>query len=424
MNTSRSVNVRERRELLAPLDLPGDDPERALPVLESLEIHSGMVFGSRRSASPAAPAATTTSGVRNVLEEILVPAVSSSPCLVAFSGGRDSSTILALTTEVARRHGFEDPVPITLRYDAHPRTWEGEWQERVVRHLGLRDWQILPVAEEFDILGPIARQALLRHGLYWPANAHTMVPLLRAAGGGTLITGNGGDEAFTSLVRSRKMSPLQMMRSLPLHRALATIPVSFLPTEWRIRVQYHRGLRFPWLRPAARREVRKRFVDASIRRRRGDRHYLETLNDSRYLELARGIFTAFARDAGSALVEPFLDPRFFEAARSAALPHGFPDRGAALDNFFSGLLPDSVVRRSTKASFTEVFWGPRSRRFASGWDGAGLDESLVDPDALRREWAKRKPDFRSATPLQASWLASDDRYSEGESRVATGPAGP
>jgi hypothetical protein len=55
--------------------------------------------------------------------------------------------------------------------------------------------------------------------------------------------------------------------------------------------------------------------------------------------------------------------------------------------------------------FTEVFWGANCRKFASEWDGTGLDSSLVDAQALRKEWAKSPPDLRAYLPLQAAWLS-------------------
>jgi asparagine synthase (glutamine-hydrolysing) len=44
------------------------------------------------------------------------PALASGKCLVAFSGGRESSWVLAVATEAARSHGYADPIPVTLRF--------------------------------------------------------------------------------------------------------------------------------------------------------------------------------------------------------------------------------------------------------------------------------------------------------------------
>lgn len=381
----------------------GNSSIPAPPPLEPLEICSGMVFGDRRTPTPPedqTPLRATS--VLGVMEELLLPALSHPPCTVAFSGGRDSSAILAVATSVARRHGLDDPIPITLRSAGHPRTWENEWQELMVRHLGLRDWTTIPLGPELDALGPIAREAIRRHGLYWPPNAHTKIPLLKAASRGSLVTGNGGDEVFSALIR-RDVPRSSVFRSYPVHRALMHVGVSLLPAPIRIRLSFRRGLRLSWLTPEARREVQRRFIERSRTSSGGG--ILDSFNTSRYLELARGIFSALARDADVQLVDPFLHPGFFRVVTAQAPSSGFETRGAGLEFFFGELVPKAVTGRKTKASFTEVFWGPESRRFAEGWDGAGLDRSMINAEELRREWLKARPDFRSTTPLQAAWHA-------------------
>ena len=395
---------------MKPLDLADKAASLTeLPPLEPLEIHSGMIFGRRRSPAPPTDETLQSSGIRESLEELLVPALSRTPCLVAFSGGRDSSALLAMATHVARSHGLELPVPITFRFDQHSDTWESEWQEQMVRHLGLDNWEVFPIRSELDSLGPMACEVLGRHGLYWPSNSHSIIPLLKAAASGALIHGNGGDELFTSLIKTKEMSLTQIFRAFPLHRALRVAPVAILPTPLRIRAQYRRGMRLPWLRLSARREVMRVFVANSLQRVRGQRHYLELMNDSRYLELARAILMVLARDAGVELCQPFLDPRFFNAVLAQVPEEGYPSRNAALQAFFGDLLPETVAQRTTKAKFTEVFWGPASREFARRWDGTGLDNSLIDPERLKREWSKGRPDARSNTSLHAAWLASQGR---------------
>ena len=46
------------------------------------------------------------------------------PCLVSFSGGLDSSALLAVATAVARREGLDDPVPATLVVPGSPESDE------------------------------------------------------------------------------------------------------------------------------------------------------------------------------------------------------------------------------------------------------------------------------------------------------------
>ena len=59
---------------------------------------------------------------------------------MTFSGGRDSSAVLATATMVARKHGLNDPVPITLRCPAIEEADETASQELVIRHLGIEEW--------------------------------------------------------------------------------------------------------------------------------------------------------------------------------------------------------------------------------------------------------------------------------------------
>jgi hypothetical protein len=137
------------------------------------------------------------------------------------------------------------------------------------------------------------------------------------------------------------------------------------------------------------------------------RSALQALVDSRYLETTLGAFEAFARDEGVRLVQPFYDPRFLGALADVAPPTGFPDRSTAMRVLFGDLLPDRSVERTTKATFTEAFFGPACRAFVKQWDGTGLEHVPIDPTALRTEWSKPRPDFRSLTALQAAWLASE-----------------
>ena len=117
------------------------------------------------------------------------------PCVIAFSGGRDSSALLAVAVDLARREQWPLPIPVTLRFSSAA-TEETAWQEVVLRHLGLDDWIRLQIGEELDLLGPLATRGLRRHGLLYPANAHVVVPMAEHAVGGHLLTGVGGDDVF------------------------------------------------------------------------------------------------------------------------------------------------------------------------------------------------------------------------------------
>lgn len=74
---------------------------------------------------------------------------------------------------------------------------------------------------------------------------------------------------------------------------------------------------------------------------------------------------------------------------------------------FAGLLPAEVLGRRTKSNFDDAFWSTHSRRFADEWNGEGVDQTIVDPDALRAEWAKPNPDARTFLQLQSAALGRE-----------------
>ena len=83
-----------------------------------------------------------------------------------------------------------------------------------------------------------------------------------------------------------------------------------------------------------------------------------------------------------------------------------PGRRAIMELLVGDLLPAEVITRTSKASFTPSLWNGESREFAHQWDGTGLDESLVRPDIVRREWLGSDPTVHSLSLLQQAWLHS------------------
>jgi hypothetical protein len=47
-----------------------------------------------------------------------------------------------------------------------------------------------------------------------------------------------------------------------------------------------------------------------------------------------------------------------------------------------------------------VFWNEHSRELVARWVGDGIDDELVDIEALRREWEAPHPDARTFMLLQ------------------------
>ncbi len=152
----------------------GQSPLRALP-LSPLEAAAGFVIDTEEATTftivPAEPEPF------EALITVITDVLARGPTYVSFSGGRDSSGVLAAAVHAARRHGLADPIPVTQRFAEVASTEEREWQELVVDHLGLTRWEVIEITEELDLLGEIARDALLTHGLLYPPNAFFFVPV-------------------------------------------------------------------------------------------------------------------------------------------------------------------------------------------------------------------------------------------------------
>lgn len=176
----------------------------------------------------------------------MLPALSKPPCLVVFSGGRDSSAVLAVATAVARRSGLPDPVPATNRFRGSPATEETEWQELVVRHLGLTDWHVLDWDDELDVIGPVAEQILSRWGPVYPHNAHFGIPLLRSARGGSALTGVGGDQIFMA-GDNLHLAKLLTFETRPHLRDWRAFASAVAPPSMRARRWQKKLIGVPWL---------------------------------------------------------------------------------------------------------------------------------------------------------------------------------
>lgn len=371
--------------------------------LSPLEISSGLVLPPARRP-PALPALEPGVTPRVAFESAILPALRRSPCLVSFSGGRDSSAVLATATALARREGLPLPVPVTHRFPSMADTQETEWQEQVIDHLGLEDWIRIEAAGDLDIVGPVATSVLRRHGLLWPCNAYFHEPIFEAAAGGAVLTGVGGDEAFSPSSWSRAFDVLRG-RARPGPRNLAHVAFAFAPQAVK-RAAIRRWLPeiCPWLRPAARDRV-ERFVaaEAASEPLRWRRRFRE-LADSGYMEVSLGSLGVLADHHGVELSHPFHDAGFLAAL--AALPRaGRPaSRTDAMTMLVGDVLPEALLSRSTKARFDQVFWTDHARSLVADWQGEGVDEEIVDVDRLRAEWSSPRPEAHTFTLLQSVWL--------------------
>jgi asparagine synthetase B (glutamine-hydrolysing) len=370
--------------------------------LSDLELACGIVLGfDRRPAPPATVGVTPLEAI----ERVVLPALRRAPCLVSFSGGRDSSAVLAVATRVARRQGLPDPIPATNRFTGAPATEEAEWQEQVVTHLGLSDWLRREFTDELDAIGPYAQRVLRRHGLLWPFNAHFHLPLLEAASGGSLLTGVGGDELFMAAARPRTYAVLRGLER-PRMRDILTVGFGLAPRPVRRAVYAHRTtVPFAWLRPRTRRALARTLADEDAGEPLAPVRRLRQAHTHRALNVATASLEALARDHDVELAHP-LAAREVSAAVARAFPRGFEGRTAGMRALFDAVLPDAILARPTKASFDEAFIHRHSHEFVAAWEGDGVPIGSVDPVALAREWRSEAPAPQSLTLLQAAWLAA------------------
>lgn len=379
--------------------------------LSPLELAAGYALDQVGDAEPlrlgpGVGQCRTEGGPRQALEREVLQGLCRPPCLVSFSGGRDSSAVLAVASTVARREGLADPVPVTERYPGVASTQESDWQEMVIRHLGLDSWERLEINHELDLAGDIACDALRAHGLLWPPNAYLHVPMLDLARGGSLLSGLDGDGLLGNWRWLRAQQAL--------HRQVRPQPRDALRVALAMSPAYVRRHRMgidvdalaPWLRPGARRQVGALMAaEAAAEPRRWDDR-VAWYPRRRYLHLAVHSLGLLAGAREVALHHPLLGAGFLEALGRQGGAGGLGDRTSLMGVLAGDLLPAAVVSRVSKAEFGRAIWRERARSFAEGWTGEGVDADLVDPGLLRAEWHADNPRFASSTLLHAAWLAT------------------
>jgi hypothetical protein len=377
--------------------------------LDPLELATGLPLGIDSTAIPLPEPSTATA--REVLEAELMPALARPPCVLSFSGGRDSSAMLALATLVARRKALPDPIPVTWRFPAHPSTDETRWQEHFIAHLGLHEWEILNFNEELEILGEMATGLLRAHGQLWPATTHLNLPALtRARGGSMLVSADLRD--LLDRWRFARAHEVMRGRVRPQRRDARRVAIALTPRTVRRRLgRAELATRFPWLRPAAQRLLFERVGGAYNEPGRWDR-WLGRFGGLRYLALAERSLAIVAREQDVIVWRPIRSPAFLAALARDGGASGFGGRAGITPRLFGDLLPDAVLMRvPTRAEFRGVLWGDRSRAFARSWAGGGVDHELVDTETLRAIWTGTRSDFHSsaAAVAQTAWLAALER---------------
>lgn len=375
-----------------------------MPAIElaPLELATSTILGPA-SGDPPLPTASSHFTPLAAMEHAVLPAVARPPCVVTFSGGRDSSLVLAVAANVARREGLPPPVPATINFTGIKTAEESSWQELVIRHLGLDEWVHRDITTDLDFVGPLATDVLKRHGILWPLNVYVHQALIHHTTGGSLMTGMHGDSVFGG---GRWLMANQVLtgRRRPTMRDGTRVAFAVAPQWMRQRVFQHRAWEVPWLLPARQRDFQREIARSQASEPRRWDHWIDWFGNHRSLHLAMESMTALTRDVDALLVQPLAEPGVLAALRGAGRARGIGDRTNLMRSLFDTLLPDVVLARPDKAQFGPAFRGVPSRAFARDWQGDGVDTDLVDPEALKREWQSESMNSRSALLMQAAWL--------------------
>ena len=288
---------------------------RPAPALRPLDIAYGIPLGN----DPVPPLARSSPGVtpKAAIGQVLADALSRTPCLLSFSGGRDSSALLAAAVDVARREGLDLPVPATLVFPESEESNEDEWQAIVLRHLGVTEWERFEIHQEFDAVGPVATQALLRHGLLWPFNTHFHAPIIERAAGGSVVTGFGGDELGNSL-KSARAEQLLASRRLKNWRDLLVLGLALSPTPVRAAVHRRRARadmgELPWLTDEGARQLVHAYGQSEATIPLGwESKVRRWIWPGRYFRVCVESFAALGSYHDVEVVHPFVDGRVLDA---------------------------------------------------------------------------------------------------------------
>jgi asparagine synthetase B (glutamine-hydrolysing) len=371
-----------------------------LYTMDPLEIAGGWLNGYDAVPLPPGPHRSP----RRVLDRLLLAHLRRTPCLVAFSGGRDSSALLAAAVSLARREGLPLPIPITLSYPDAPDTAESQWQDEVLRHLRITERIVLTVHDEHDPLGPVAAPVLRRRGLLWPPNFAPTVRMMSMARGGTLLTGEGGDELF-GLKRVTPITKLLKSKGLVSPGVYADALAALMPTAVRRRNALHGRYRRPWLRPEVEAELARRDAEdlAAFALDAGRNTW--QFATRRCARIAYETVRILGVEMDVTYVQAFAEPALVASVAAQGGALGWTGRTATMRGLFGDLLPREILERRTKALFAHAVFTRYTREFARTWNGSGVDTDLVDPEALRDTWLSDDPHAPSMSLLQQAWLA-------------------
>lgn len=394
-----------------PLPAPLDPAAAEIPAWARLtpdELCVSTLYG--RVPGRLRPTLSGRLSLRDAMEQELIAALLRPPCVISFSGGRDSSTLLAIAQQLAKKEGLEPPIALTDRYPYAPESLEDDWQRQVIEHVGCKRWEIIDHQRgDHELLGDDALRWLERYGPLYPTNWVTFEGAARLASGGTLLTGYGGDELFAPALRPYYAALRN--RTRPALRRTHTLPGEVLPRWARARVlrRSTTPARVAWLRPATRRRMMRAEAEDLSRVPWDYGTMIRGVHTDRDYQAAIESVAVLGRATGTRIAHPFAAPRVLAAAAERYGTRHPRSRTAGLRDLVGDLLPDPVLRRSSKADFTDVTLGPTSLERLRDWGGEGIDEQRIDRAALMAEILGDQPSAQGFVAILAGWFTHHAR---------------
>ncbi len=347
---------------------------------------------------------------RELFDEAVRCRIPAGPVACQVSGGLDSTSVASAAARAgADVHAF------SCTFADAPRSNEMPFIQAAVDHLGLR-WEA--VVNDNERSRWVADEVAFWSDIPLPPDAPDHVEIGRRIfdrGGRVMLTGHGGDHwldassyILTELCVTGELGAAWRTAtawtsgdSRRASRLLARALAESHKPGWMRRPGAQRA---PWVSGAARSAARldeRRLTRQIPRLHRGHRaNAVFRINDTGYEAMSRLMLDRIGSRAGIETRHPYLDRRLMEfACRIPASIHHEPERKRTLQrDALRDLLPESIVTRRSKASFSEVWWHEIQRHTSPGElaNGHLADRGWLDVAEAQAAWHETDQTMRAS----------------------------